>query len=90
MYWSKIILICFSTLLLASNLDELRLEALLNESINPKQSNQAYKELYNKTKLKAYLEEAIRQAFLGNLNSEFEIEELRKIDSNNDLSLIHI
>lgn len=85
MYWSKIILICFSTLLLANNLDELRLEALLNESINPKQSNQAYKELYNKTKLKAYLEEAIRQAFLGNLNSEFEIKELRKIDSNNDL-----
>ncbi|WP_267523229.1 hypothetical protein [Campylobacter sp. MG1] len=84
MYWSKLILILLSTFLLANN-DELILDALLNENKNSEISSKAYEKLYNNTKNKAYLEGAIKQGLVANLNIDNLIKELEIIDNENIL-----
>lgn len=85
MYWRKIILIAFTNLLFANNLDDLRLDAMLNEMKNATKSHNAYLRLYEQTKLKSYLEDAIKQGYLANINMDKEVSILQEIDKNNDL-----
>ena len=86
MYWRKVILILISSILFANNIkDELILDAMLNENINSELSSKSYEKLYNLTKSKSYLEDAIRQGFVANIKMDNLISKLKEIDENNEL-----
>lgn len=85
MYWSKLILIFSASFVFATNLDELRLDAFLNEGINAKKSSNAFAKLYKYTKYPDYLEDSIRQGYLANINVENEVKTLENIKPNSVL-----
>ncbi|MBZ7979577.1 hypothetical protein AVBRAN12642_02895 [Campylobacter sp. RM12642] len=85
MYWSKLILILLASITFADSIDDLRLNAMLNENNNAKLSSESYLKLYDETKLKAYLENGIKQGFIANLNMDKAVNTLRDIDKDNNL-----
>ncbi|MBT0878636.1 hypothetical protein KJQ97_04285, partial [Campylobacter sp. 2018MI01] len=85
MYWGKLILILLASITFADSIDDLRLNAMLNENNNAKLSSESYLKLYDETKLKAYLENGIKQGFIANLNMDKAVNTLRDIDKDNNL-----
>lgn len=84
MYWSKLIFIFTATIVFANN-DDLMLDAMLNENKNSEISSKAYEKLYNITKNIHYLENAIKQGIIANLDIKNLVKTLDNVDSKNTL-----